>query len=74
MPTNRERVRTLVSAGLLPETAQDIVENGTLGDVKDDARISALDRSRVRAFVLYSDLIPDALRGMFDPEQIDEGA
>lgn len=75
MPTDRQRLQTLVRAGLLPETAQDIIEDGTtLIAVAPEtaARISERDRSRARTFTLYADLFPDWLRGMFEAVTIEE--
>lgn len=75
MPTDRQRLQTLVRAGLLPETAQDIIEDGaTLIEVAPEAaaRITPRDRSRARTFVLFSDLFPDWLRGMLDAVTVEE--
>lgn len=66
MPSNLDRVRTLVGCGLLPEVAQLIVEEGVLQAAPDDARITTLDRARAQLFALYSPLVPDNLRLMFD--------
>lgn len=75
MPTDRKRLQIMVAAGLLPETAQDIIEDGTtLIEVAPEtaARITARDRSRARTFVLFSDLFPDWLRGMLDAVAVEE--
>ena len=74
MATESERIRALVSIGILPETAQDIVAAETIGDVTADARITQNDRARARLFALYSPLIPDRMRLMFDAETLNDAS
>ena len=69
MPTDAERIRELTRIGILPEYAQDIVEQGdTLSaqTPEEAARITARDRARARVFTQFSTLFPDWLRGMFE--------
>lgn len=65
MPTDRQRLNALVKAGLLPETAQDIVDFGDALIQQPEAlaaRVTDSDKTRARVFVLYSPIIPDRLR------------
>lgn len=72
-PNKVARMRTLVEIGLLPEIAQAIVEEANqvddlLTDVQMDALafVTDLDRERARTFVLYSAIVPERIRRMFD--------
>jgi len=72
-PNKVARIRTLVEIGLLPEIAQAIVEEANqvddlLTDVQMDALafVTDLDHERARTFVLYSAIVPERIRRMFD--------
>jgi len=72
-PNKVARMRTLVEIGLLPEIAQAIVEEADqVDDLLTEVQMNATafvndsDRERARTFVLYSSIVPDRIRRMFD--------
>lgn len=56
MPTDSERIRTLVGVGLLPTSAQAIVDNSLRLD----------DPGRMAAWLYYADRVPDRYRRLWD--------
>jgi hypothetical protein len=69
------RLQILVDIGLLPETAQTIVDAAS-SELPSEAEVQALadmdarDYERVRAFVLYSPIVPDWMRRLWDAASI----
>jgi len=73
MTTKAKRIETLIKIGFLPESAVSLVaaSNNYKGVISDtvleaSASIKPVDQQRVRTFVLYSRVVPDWMRRLWD--------
>lgn len=61
MPTKNDRLRRLVALGLLPATAQAIIDNN----------LDIQDRQRAPTWLYYSPRVPDRYRRLWDALPLD---
>lgn len=73
MSTKAKRIATLIKLGFLPESTVTLVAASdgykgeiSLGAVELLAAVTSDDQQRVRTFVLYSSVVPDWMRRLWD--------